>query len=393
MTANLHTKLPKFLKIKEILREQILVERLPAGTRMPSEPEISRKFGVSTVTARRALSELASDGYVVREHGRGTFVADRSRPPVGDKDTLSLRYVLVGRHAADPFFSSDLQSFVEAASDAGADLVCREISTEQGHQKAAQDLRALLTRPDAGDGVFISGDLTEKEILDLQRLGIPFVFGGALPQCLAGMCDWVTADHHALVDLLLDHLVQLGHRHIGYIGGDVASGWPIAHHAATNQLVREGFLAALGSHHLSLHWEWVVGVKDAMDPRESRRAALRLLSGQPRPTAIICAGRTIAPSTLDGIAELGLSIPADVSVACLGGLPKGHPAEPFLTVAVLDANERARQAIRLLLERIRDGRTEPRGGQMQGHLVVRQSTDHPPLDPGDRARSEGVFRK
>jgi GntR family transcriptional regulator len=41
---------------------------------LPSEPEISRRFGVSRITAKRALDELAAAGLVVREQGRGTRI-------------------------------------------------------------------------------------------------------------------------------------------------------------------------------------------------------------------------------------------------------------------------------------------------------------------------------
>jgi GntR family transcriptional regulator len=51
----------------------------PTGTRLPSEPELALELGVSRPTLREALVLLAREGWVIRRHGSGTFVADRHR--------------------------------------------------------------------------------------------------------------------------------------------------------------------------------------------------------------------------------------------------------------------------------------------------------------------------
>ena len=52
------------------------------GDRIPSEDELAARFGVSKITIRQALSNLAADGYLVKVQGKGTFVAG-NRPIVG----------------------------------------------------------------------------------------------------------------------------------------------------------------------------------------------------------------------------------------------------------------------------------------------------------------------
>jgi GntR family transcriptional regulator len=61
----------------------------PAGTAIPAEEALREQFGVSRVTVRRALADLASSGFVERRHGLGTFVAHRAAPTRPDP-TLSL---------------------------------------------------------------------------------------------------------------------------------------------------------------------------------------------------------------------------------------------------------------------------------------------------------------
>ena len=70
-------KQPLYDQLIDILTEKIEQEYRP-GDLMPSERELSERYGLSRTTVRLALQELERLGMVVRKHGRGTFVADRS---------------------------------------------------------------------------------------------------------------------------------------------------------------------------------------------------------------------------------------------------------------------------------------------------------------------------
>lgn len=68
---------PLYLKVKQHIRANIESGRWAASARVPSENEIVREFGVSRMTANRALRELSDEGVLVRVAGVGSFVADR----------------------------------------------------------------------------------------------------------------------------------------------------------------------------------------------------------------------------------------------------------------------------------------------------------------------------
>jgi GntR family transcriptional regulator len=65
---------PLYHQIYSILRDEIIDGGYANGDILPSELELTRDYGVSRVTAKRALNELAADGLVSRERGRGTVV-------------------------------------------------------------------------------------------------------------------------------------------------------------------------------------------------------------------------------------------------------------------------------------------------------------------------------
>jgi len=79
LTDNSQT--PLYRQIYDIFRKQIVSGRLKKNAHLPSEQEITEKLGVSRITVRRALNELAASGFVTRQRGRGTVVTFNAAAP------------------------------------------------------------------------------------------------------------------------------------------------------------------------------------------------------------------------------------------------------------------------------------------------------------------------
>jgi GntR family transcriptional regulator len=65
---------PRYREIEAVLRARIA--ELRPGQRLPSDADLCEEFGVSRMTARHAMAQLAEEGLVRRDPGRGTFVAE-----------------------------------------------------------------------------------------------------------------------------------------------------------------------------------------------------------------------------------------------------------------------------------------------------------------------------
>ncbi|NQX27508.1 GntR family transcriptional regulator [Microbacteriaceae bacterium VKM Ac-2854] len=77
MSALQHGSVPKHEQLRGILRI-VATEQLQAGDPVPSERALMAAYGVSRVTVREAIGQLVNDGVLVRVHGKGTFVANRT---------------------------------------------------------------------------------------------------------------------------------------------------------------------------------------------------------------------------------------------------------------------------------------------------------------------------
>jgi GntR family transcriptional regulator len=65
---------PRYRVIEQALRARIAGSR--PGQRLPSDADLCAEFGVSRMTARQAMAQLADEGLILRDPGRGTFVAE-----------------------------------------------------------------------------------------------------------------------------------------------------------------------------------------------------------------------------------------------------------------------------------------------------------------------------
>ena len=86
MSTNAAAFLPKYFALAEMLRQQIRAGEFVAGQQITSEPVLCQTHNLSRGTVRQAIQLLVDEGMLVREQGRGTFVAS----PAGRSTHFSL---------------------------------------------------------------------------------------------------------------------------------------------------------------------------------------------------------------------------------------------------------------------------------------------------------------
>jgi LacI family transcriptional regulator len=177
----------------------------------------------------------------------------------------------------------------------------------------------------------------------------------------------VTADNLTGAVTAVNHVLSLGHRRIGFIGGrsSLAAAWAR----------EEGYRTALADAGVTLD-PTLIGRGD-FHPETAIAPAHALLDSPDRPTAIFTASDGMALKVLDVARERGLDVPGDLSVVGFDNIPESALAQPALTTIDQSMHQLGYEAARLLQELVAGNPEEPLQRFVPTQLVVRGSTAPP----------------
>jgi LacI family transcriptional regulator len=219
------------------------------------------------------------------------------------------------------------------------------------------------------DGLIIDGHFRIDPVMDvLRQFDLPMVMLGYHPH----PC-FLRSDNFLGGSLLLQHIIELGHRQIGIIG--LADGVSLA----ADQRLR-GIRAACRTH--GLDYEGLARVDGIFSSDSGAAAAASLLELNPDLTALIALNDRMAMGAVRRLQEMGYRVPEDISVAGYDDLPQALDFHPPLTTINQCLPNWGELAMNMLLELFEDGETEP--VILEPELIVRQST----APPGKQARAD-----
>jgi len=181
--------------------------------------------------------------------------------------------------------------------------------------------------------------------------------------------DIATFNYHAAC-----HLIELGHRYIGYIGGPRAEEEP--HWFG---LRRRGIEKAFAEHQVPMA---NLRHQACADASLGPAALKQLLTRAPQTTAIMCINDEIAISAVVGAADMGLRVPHDLSVIGCNDIKLASFFRPTLTTLAIDIRGMVETTLDLLFDEMQDSRAgvsrPPIRIKLPANLIVRDSTGPPP---------------
>lgn len=180
----------------------------------------------------------------------------------------------------------------------------------------------------------------------------------------------VVTDYLSAIKEMTDHLVEFGHRDIGFIAG------PDTHLSSGKR--HDSFVQALASHGIGLPEEMVA--QGGFNFESGVAAAKSLLTRKRRPTAIFAANDEMAFGAMNVAAEMGLAVPDDLSIVGFDGTPFSTFVVPSLSTIKRNTDEMARLGTQKLLAQINDGEEAARalGTMVSPRFVPRGSTGPAP---------------
>jgi DNA-binding LacI/PurR family transcriptional regulator len=332
--------------------------------------DIAKAAGVSQSTVSRVLNDTPTSVPIAAEtRERVQEVARRLgyRPNPLARGLRGARTMLLGvivREITDPFFAMAVEAVSTEALARGYNVVLGS-----AHSKAdeAIALRAVLETRHC-DAILLLGDMRdEPKFLDDLRASQTPVIALWHGSELEGV-PTVNIDNRAGMVAALDHLVDLGHRRIAFIGGR-----PLGDIRER----RTAYVEYLEQHGIEVPDDYVQNVSN--DP-SGGDAALRTLSAlDPPPTAVVCTTDHLATGVLHAAADLGVDVPGSLSVVGFDDIPIASYTVPSLTTVHMPVNEMTAVAARMAMDEPEDGAGPMESVVVSPSLVVRKSTG---LAPG-----------
>lgn len=324
---------------------------------------INRPDAVAAGTARRVRDSIRRLGYVRSESAR--------RLRTGTSRFMALLVLDMG----NPFFADVARGAEQEIRAAGLGMML--CNSDQSPAEEAEFLGLLAEQRVAG--VLVTPcDEDAGNLRAFAGHGIPYVVVDRTAEGLDACA--VSVDDVLGGTLAVRHLVESGHRRIGFVGGP----------ASLTQIRdrRQGALAALAEAGLGADALAEIGA-ERRDVAAGRDAAARLLGLWPRPTAVFCANDLLALGMLQGLFAAGVEVPGEVAIVGYDDIDFAAAATVPLTSVRQPAEAMGRLAARLLLaeagvpeaggtaegvpQRGR-GRHRHREELLKPELVVRRST-------------------
>ncbi|RPI93605.1 MAG: LacI family transcriptional regulator [Chloroflexi bacterium] len=310
---------------------------------------INNKGDVSNETRQRVLEIISSLGY--RPSAIARSLATKETSTIG----------LVVPDVSNAFFAEVTQGVERLAYSKGYHVfLC---NTEEDPQRELAVIQSLEEK--RVDGLILcSSRLEEEKLIDIMaNLPAVVLINRRLHQTVDEIFDSVTLDDERGGRLATTHLIQRGHRCIGFLAG------PLASYSGAGR--RKGYLAALQEAGISLVDGWMKHCQPSVEG--GYEATRQLLGTYPQLTALFCFNDLVAVGALQACDELRRRVPEDLAIVGHDDIPVAALVSPALTTCRVPRYELGARAVNALLERLRDCPGNCNQSILQPELVIRES--------------------
>ena len=293
----------RWQEIYEHLRRRVETGELSPGEALPNDDDLAATWGVSRLTAHRALYELARSGVVTRIRGSGTVVAEPTEPV--------RRVVAAVLFSLSQRFEVDLLSAV--ASALGDDYRIELAETRHDPVREAMLLRRLIRESDAIVLFPTCAPENDALLAEITASGYPLVCVDHYPEGV--VCDAVLSDHYGAARVAVERLFERGHRRVAHLT-DMET-----HVVSTAERLRayEDAIRARGGDPKSLVRSFPYLAPNSAREYEQGLQLVHdvltaMLAGPEPPTAVFCMRHLYGVAAMEALERLGRRVPEDVEV-------------------------------------------------------------------------------
>lgn len=318
---------------------------------------INKTRKVHPDTERAVLAAIEATGYwgdgVARSLRRGTT------------ETIGLAMSAI----SNPYFGNVVQAMERSISRAGYSLLLADT-----HDDSESETRAVVNLlSHRVDAMIIAPSADPDQTLDiLSKRSIPTVLIDRVPEQPRKGMDAIGVTNEGPNALLVDHLVEIGHRRIATITSRPG--------IRTTVERLDGYWAGLDRNNI-VRDRALVRVGDDGAEGAADRAVEELLALKDPPTAIVMGNNQVTIATLAALRARRVEVPRDLALVAFDDFPWADLFHPRLTAMSQPVEELGRGAVQLLFERLGDRDLPSRQVRLEPTFVHRESCGcHPAAD-------------
>jgi LacI family transcriptional regulator len=325
--------------------------------------DVARLAHVSKKTVSRVINKSPSVRTETRDSVNAIIERIGFRPDPQARGLAFRKAFLIGLIYDNPnaqYVVNMQMAALDALRGSGTELVVHPC--DRHSERFIEDIRDFIELQRLAGVIILPPISEDKRLLALlEELDVDYVRVSALQPTTAKGGHAVLSKERIGCRAAGEHLAQLGHTQIGFIAG------PEGYVSAIER--RAGFREGLQAHGLDIDWE--LEAQGAYTFDSGHAAALKILKRPNRPTALFACNDEMAIGAYKAAYDLGLRIPADLSICGYDDSPMAQRVSPPLTTVNLPSRDMAKAAAATLLA---DEDTRKDALIFETALVVREST-------------------
>jgi len=337
MENDILSKELKYFKIYNDIKNKIITYKMPSGTQLLGVRELMQHYTVSYNTISKALKQLEKDNLIRREHGKGIFVEQKRHWNNIEKEPNTIGLIVTDMDI--PFFNEIIRVIEMELSNAGYDIFIRnsdfnsELESNIINSFIERKVKGIIMVPtfDENNAGYLAG---------VDGIAVPIMY--IIRHKYSYDNNYIVPDDYDGAFQAVDYLIKMGHRDIGYIGGEKIR---------PNDLRFKGYHDCMTSRGLQINDEWTA--YGQFFEVESGFATMKKLLALPRlPTAFFCYTDSIVVGAMKACKEAGLRIPEDISMIGFNNDDITTLVEPQITTMSISLKNICRMAVRNILDLI-----------------------------------------
>ncbi len=307
---------------------------------------------ISEETRDRVLKAIATLNYHPSRSARGLV----------SRKTGNIGFILTNDHflRTEPFYT---QIFMGTEFEAHSSEYYVLLTTVRSDYTEGDQLPRFVLERNI-DGMIVAGKVPSLLLDKLVKYNLPIVFIDFIPSGKkfgAIIVDNIDGGRKAT-----GHLIELGHKEIGFIGGD------IVHPSISDRL--DGYKKALEESKIKFNPR-LVDIEENYPARTNGyNAAKRLFTKNKDITAVFACNDAMAIGVMQYLKETGIKVPNDVSIIGFDDVVSEDSSEPSLSTIRVPKMELGVEAMKLMIDLMKNGVPETKKTTVPVELIVRKST-------------------